>query len=200
MTAIAPVEPVLIRCPRCRTKIDVATITTSAAAQCPVCQGTFEAIRFDPQRRAFAPPGMIDGGLAAAQPCSIHPGNAAVANCERCGSFICELCRIEVDGRTLCPGCFERLSSEGALDSTRTSFRDYSGLAGVTATAGCVVWFLCLVLGPLAIYYAVKGLKEKKSRGESDGRAGLWVAIFVGSLEIIGGIGLIVTILGRNFR
>lgn len=93
-----------------------------------------------------------------------------------------------MDGRTLCPACFERLSSEGTLESTRTTFRDYPGLAGVSVTAGCLLWFLSVVFGPLAIYYAVKGLKQKKEMGEEDGKAMLWIAIVLAAIQTAGGV------------
>ncbi len=183
MTATAPVAALNIRCPLCRREIDAAAITTPQAI-CPRCQGIFEAVRFEAPTRSAALPQMAEGTLEASQPCAVHSLNAAVTSCQRCGSFMCELCRIDVDGRTLCPTCFERLSSEGSLESTRTTFRDYSGLAGLTATFGCLMSFLGVLFGPLAIYYGVKGLKQKKAMGESDGKTGLWVAVVLGSLEI----------------
>jgi hypothetical protein len=187
MTATAP-ETAQVRCPRCRKPIEVAPITTSPAAICPSCGGEFEAVRFTAPVRATAVAQVAEARLDAAQPCATHPGNAAVTNCQRCGSFICALCRIDVDNRTLCPGCFERLSSEGSLESTRTTFRDYPGLAGVTATLGCL-GVLAIVLGPLAIYYGVKALKQKKAMGEEDGLVVIWLAIVLGVVQL--GVGLV---------
>ncbi len=183
MTATAPVAALNIRCPLCRREIDAASIATPQAI-CPRCQGIFEAFRFEAPTWSAAMPQMAEGTLEASQPCAVHSLNAAVTSCQRCGSFMCELCRIDVDGKTLCPTCFERLSSEGSLETTRTTFRDYPGLAGLTATFGCLISFLGVLFGPLAIYYGVKGLKQKKAMGESDGKTGLWVAIVLGSLEI----------------
>ncbi len=184
MTGAAPSAGVSnIRCPRCRREIDVTSISTTDAV-CPRCHRAFEALRFEPPVRATAMPQMAEGTLEASQPCAVHALNAAVTSCQRCGSFMCELCRIDVDDRTLCPTCFERLSSEGSLQSTRTTFRDYPGLAGVTATFGCLMAALGLLFGPLAIYYGVKGLKQKKAMDESDGKTGLWMAIILGGLEI----------------
>jgi hypothetical protein len=195
MTAGAAVSSITIRCPRCRRDIDIASLATPVAT-CPRCSRSFEATRFEPQSRITSPQ-SIEGALAASQPCAVHALNAAVTSCERCGAFMCALCRIDVDGRTLCPTCFERLSTEGSLKSTQTSFRDYSGLAGVTATAGVLLWFLGLLFGPLAIYYASKGLKQKKAMDESDGKAGLWIAIVVGALEIVGGAFFVVALFLR---
>ena len=188
MTEAGLASEIRVRCPRCRREINLSWIDTPDAV-CPLCRRPFEAIRFEPPVRAVLMPQMADGALEAAQPCAVHPLNAAVASCERCGSFICALCRIDVDGRTLCPTCFERLSTEGSLESTRTTFRDFPGLAGVAATIGCLgVAFFGVLLGPLAIYYAIKGLRQKKAMGESDGRVGLWLAILLGVAEIGFGI------------
>lgn len=191
MTTSPPVSAGLtIRCPLCRKPIELRAIE-SGTFTCPQCTDPFEAVRFDPPRREISIPQMADGGLQAAQPCAVHQRNAAVANCERCGAFMCSLCRIDVDNRTLCPKCFERLSAEGSISSTRTTFRDYGGLASVVATGGCLLWFASMVLGPLAIYYGVKGLRQKKSLGESDGIAGVWVAMILGAVETVAGFGLI---------
>jgi uncharacterized RDD family membrane protein YckC len=172
-------------CPRCQKPIDVAAITTSPEAQCPLCARTFEAIKFEPPPLDVKLPDAVDGSLDAQQPCATHAHNVAVAGCERCGTFMCSLCRTVIDGRTLCPSCFERLSADGTLESTRTRFRDYAGLAGMTATFGCLVTFLGLLFGPLTFYYAVKGLKQKKAMGETDGRAGLWVAMVFAAIEMV---------------
>jgi len=187
MTGTAAAEVMSIRCPRCREPIEITSIPTMGEARCALCGRAFQAVRFEPPSRAAVVPQMVDGTLDAAQPCANHPGNAAVTSCQRCGSFICALCRIDLDNRTLCPTCFERLSAEGSLESTRTTFRDYPGLAGVTATVGCLISALGFLFGPLAIYYGIKGLKQKKEMGESDGLVGLRVAIVIGSLESIGG-------------
>ena len=104
---------------------------------------------------------------------------------------MCGLCRIDVDQRTLCPKCFERPSAEGSLPSARTTFRDYGGLSSVSATAGCVVWFASVLLGPLAVYYGIKGLRQKKAMDETDGRVGVWIAMILGAAETIGGLVLI---------
>ena len=199
MTAV-PLTGITIKCPRCRRPIEVAHIKTSAQADCPLCANSFEAVRFDPPERVAAKPQMVGTTMVESQPCATHPLNAAVTSCERCGTFMCSLCRIDLDGRTLCPTCFERLSSEGALESTRTTFRDYNGMASVTALFGCLLMILGILFGPLAIYYGVKGLKQKKAMGESDGLTGLWLAIVVGVVEAGVGVFFVFTFVKGMLR
>jgi uncharacterized paraquat-inducible protein A len=196
----APPVVVMIRCPRCRRRIEVASIATSPHAECPSCRRSFEAVRFEPPAPVAVAPQTIGTTLTESQPCAAHPLNAAVTSCQRCGSFMCSLCRIDVDKRTLCPSCFERLSAEGSLESTRTTFRDFPGLAGITATAGCVMMVFGVLFGPLAIYYGIKGVKQKRAMGESDGIVGLWAAIVLGGIECAVGIFFAATLIKGMFR
>ncbi len=114
--------------------------------------------------------------------------NAAVIECSRCGTFICALCRIDTDGKALCPACFERLSADGSLEGTTMTFRDYGALSSTSAVAGCLIYFIGILTGLLAIYYGIRGLRQKKELGDRDGVAGIWGAITLGVLEsLIGG-------------
>lgn len=195
-----PPSSATVRCPRCRSQIELASIQTSGDTACPSCRRRFEAVRFDPPLVAPLLPDSVAGMADGGQPCATHPRNAAVATCGRCGSFICTLCKIDTDGQVLCPACFERLSSEGALESTRTTFRDYPGLSLVAVTAGCLIWFLAILFGPLAIHYALKGLRQKKELNEQDGRIMLRLAIAAGVIQIAGSAAFIGWLLVRMFE
>ena len=39
--------------------------------------------------------------------CFYHPLSRAAKVCEECGRFLCALCDLEVEGRHICPRCFE---------------------------------------------------------------------------------------------
>ena len=184
--------PPQIACPRCRGLIDVSLIGTSALSHCPICRGEFESIRFQPRVVHVKVTELAAAGPEAGQPCAIHQRNAAVAACERCGSFVCSLCRIDFDEHVYCPSCFERLSESGSIESAKTRFRDYEGLASLTATLGCLFTWIGILLGPLALYYGIKGLKQKKEMGETDGRFGIFVAMTLGVIEMVAGASLII--------
>ena len=140
-------------------------------------------MRFDPPERDSRAVSVAEGGPGGSTACAQHRGNAAVANCERCGVFMCALCRIDSDGLALCPGCFDRLSAEGQLPSARVSYRDYGRMSGTLAVLGIVLSFVAIVAGPAAVYYGIKGLRQKREMGETEGRVGVWLAIVLGALE-----------------
>jgi hypothetical protein len=128
---------------------------------------------------------------AGATPCARHPHHAAVANCSRCGVFICELCRIPLEGQELCPDCFDRLSREGSFTAVETHFFDASGLAISLVVLGWVTSCFGIVLGPAAIVLAVQGLRQKRAWREVGGRVGPIFAIVVGAFLTLFALALI---------
>jgi hypothetical protein len=176
-------------CPHCRHDLDHARVT-SGRQHCPRCGRAFQALRFDPPDVTVSVRPVEQAGPEGATACAGHRGNVAVANCGRCGVFMCELCRIEADGLILCPACFDRLAAEGSLASARTTFRDYGRMGLTYALAGMLLWILAVPLGLGAIYAGVQEIRQRKRLGEgSIGRA--TTAIVLGSLEAAGSVVLL---------
>jgi len=101
---------------------------------------------------------------------------------------MCALCRIEVDEAELCPACFDRLSAEGALPSTRTRYRDYGRQASSYALLAGLFWVIGPLLGPLAAYYGLRSLRQLREMGEQEGRLRAWLAMAAGVLVAVGGV------------
>ncbi len=167
-------------CPACGAALELLRVVSGMQA-CPSCNAAFEATRFQPPERSARVRQLAEAGDGTA--CAAHPANQAAANCERCGVFMCSLCRIDADEQALCPACFDRLSSEGALASTRTSFRDYGRQAWTVALAGLPLLALGAAIGPAAIYFGVRSLRQLREMGESTGRARALFAILAGTAE-----------------
>lgn len=180
-------------CPRCRKDLDHARLV-SGRQQCPHCSRPFEALRFDPPVARAEVQAVELSGPEGATACASHRGNVAVANCGRCGVFMCELCRIDTDGLVLCPGCFDRLSAEGALASARTTFRDYGRMGMTYLLAGIFLWFLAAPLGLGAVYAGVQEIRQRARIGEGS-LVRAWLAIVLGLVEAAGSVALIVLLI-----
>ena len=175
-------------CPSCGAALDLEHVASGVQA-CSACGKSFEATRFRPPERSAVVKRLAESGPAAETGCAAHPANVAAANCQRCGVFMCELCRIDADEMALCPACFDRLSSEGALPSTLTTYHDYGRQASNLALAGIPLMVFGLAIGPAAIYYGLRALKQLRQMGESSGRARARIAIAAGVLETgVGGL------------
>lgn len=173
-------------CPRCDAPLDLDHVV-SGPQHCPACGRAFEAVRFRPQARREAVTEVAAAGPEEAASCAAHRRNAAVASCERCGIFMCALCRTEADGLSICAPCFERLAAEGALHSAATRYRNYLGLSWMAGIAGALFWFPGLVTGPAAIYYAFRGLAQMREWGDVGGRGRVVAAIALGVVSTIQG-------------
>jgi hypothetical protein len=166
-------------CPRCG-RVFVRGDVPNGQVRCYDCGTQIEATRFDPPAPFARVARLAIAGPAGATACPQHPGNAAVGHCERCGILTCDLCQIEADRMRLCPGCFERLSDEGALASTRTSFRDHARLATALAVLGLLMFFVGMATGPAAIYYGIRARRQALAMDEPGGRWRLAIIVILG--------------------
>ncbi len=175
-------------CPRCRRDLDPGRVG-SGFQSCPLCGRDFEATRFYPPEPQVTVRAVEEAGPGAAASCAAHRENVASSNCGRCGVFMCDLCRIDVDDRVLCPACFDRLSAEGALASARTTFRDYGRMGVQLLFVALVFTFIGAPFALGAVYAGVRGLGQRKRLGE--GSAVLaWVSIVLGFVGAAGCVAL----------
>ena len=179
-------------CPRCRRDLDPASFA-SGRQSCPHCRGSFEATRFDPPEPRVSVRSVEEAGPGGETTCAAHRGNVAAANCDRCGVFMCDLCRIDADQRVLCPGCFERLSAEGALPSARTTFRDYGRMGMQLLLLAVLFSFFGAPFSLGAVYAGVKSLGQRKRIGEGSA-AFAWCSIVLGFLGAAGCVAVWVAI------
>jgi hypothetical protein len=170
-------------CPHCQASLDLTRVMTGLQ-RCVVCARPFQAARFAAPVRAIAVKAMVEAAGEGGTACASHPGNASTSNCQRCGVFMCSLCEIDADEMKLCPACFDRLSAEGALASTRTTFRDYGRQASMLALAGVPLMAFGVVLGSAAAFYGIRSLRQLRAMGESGGRARAIVSIVAGLAEM----------------
>jgi hypothetical protein len=177
-------------CPYC-SKPTVPQDRNDGGVTCRGCRKTYRAEFFSPPASKADVVMPSVGALQETAPCAKHEKNASVANCERCGCFMCALCKIDADGQTLCPPCFERLSDEGALSSTRKSFRNYSGIASSTLAIGLLICFIMPICGGVGLHYTVQGLKAKRGEGDTEGLVGLYTLLVLSVLELLGGLALV---------
>jgi hypothetical protein len=170
-------------CPHCKAPLLVETMA-AGPQRCIACLRTFEATPLSPPEKRVAVLELAQAGPGGAVPCAQHPGNAADANCGRCGVFMCGLCKLQIDGQELCPACFDRLAAEGALPSARGRVRNYRGIALLVGFAGCWFYFLGLLTGPLTLYFAVQAQRQRRRLQESDGLGTVVLASLLGLGQI----------------
>lgn len=155
---------------------------------CGECALDFTAAMFQPvEARPVSRPQETPTGGAS---CARHARNAALAACERCGAFMCALCRVEVEGKALCAACFDRGRSEGSLHAAQTTFRSWRTLGLHLSVVGLLMYPLGILIGPASLYATARGIAQSRKDGDEGGAFGT-VAAFV--------LALIVTLAGGLF-
>jgi len=184
-----------VSCPHCQHLLPLAQ-RLAGHVNCSYCRREYEALFFTPPQRRVHVAQVGTSGPQASASCAKHERNVAVANCDRCGNFMCNLCRIDAEHMALCPPCYERLSTEGALPSSVQSFKNYASMAGTAAVVGMFLWFLAVIFGPMAIYFSLKALKQRDEFGDAKLSVGIVFAMLIGALETVGGVLIILAMVG----
>lgn len=169
--------------------------TRAGVAQCPYCKRAFEATVFHPpERRHQGAEVLVATPDGVANACANHARNAAVTSCLRCGLFICALCDINLGEGSYCPACFDRVRAEGTLKGAVTRYRDYAGMARVAVIVGALfsMMFLGLPFGAIGLYYARKGMTQRRQEGASIG--GMVVAMIFAIVEMVSTFALILLV------
>ena len=177
-------------CPRCGGYVDLDRMA-AGEHRCVSCGGIFLATPFRPPVLRERVGSMAEAGPEGAVPCARHSGNAAVGNCSRCGVFMCNLCRIEIEGQELCPGCFDRLTAEGVLFGAQTRIRDYRGLAVSLGVFGLLLSCFGLITGPVTLFFVAQAVRQKRQLNEKGGTPALVIAGLLGVAQIALGVSFI---------
>lgn len=186
-------------CPRCKAALPHESLKDGTQT-CPSCRGGFEAVRFDPVQPLIVVPSLAGVGPEAGAPCAQHARNQAEAACSRCGQFMCALCKIDAEGKAYCPPCYERLMNEGSVPGGATRMKFYAGYATLCFFSCFLFWFLGPLPGALGIFFAIKGIQDKKSRNEQDGVAILYLLLVACAFGILLGVGMLLGMLGGFAR
>lgn len=178
-------------CPWCVRTIPEA-LRMDGDIRCPHCKKSFFLRLFTPQIERGSLPMPTAGDST---PCAFHQVNSAAASCHRCGAFICSLCLIPADNQELCPGCFDRLAHEGVLPSARQIVRNWNGMAFHMSFLGLCLFPLGLLIGPITVWLALKGLAHNRRSGERISHAAGWFAVGLGAIDTLLGSGFLLVVL-----
>jgi hypothetical protein len=125
---------------------------------------------------------LLDQSEAA---CFYHPQKQAAQVCDGCGRLICNLCSVELGSEHLCPTCISAGRRKGTISVLEGSRTCYDRIAMSLAVVGIIIYWLSIVLAPIAIYLAIRHWNSPGSLlGVSKNR--YVIAIVLASLELTG--------------
>lgn len=183
-----PSRRVACACPKCSTvfKPEMQGVFT-----CPRCGLVVELWMTEAAVRDRRPETAAASVAAAGedQPsCVLHPENASSTACARCGDFICEVCRIAMEGRDFCPPCFERGIDKGELATVQRQFRQPQfalGIGALSIVGGCIFSYFSAFVGLIAVVMGIQALMKISKQPALGGRGKAIAGIVLGSIGFL---------------
>lgn len=186
----------MIACPTCRTIQSPDAINSGALFRCANCNAKMRADLFPaffrPMEPGLAGQSVMEQGQAE---CYNHPGRQAKVACGQCGRLLCELCEVELQGRSLCFSCLKssrEKQTEVSLENQRTL---YDSIALALALLPIPFVFPTLLTAPSAIYVALRYWKRPSSILPRSHWRNILAVVLAGA-QVLGWIIFLITIIG----
>jgi hypothetical protein len=129
-------------------------LDTNVETACPTC-GSENMVRAFPamfaERMAAAPEAALTGEAA----CYDHPGKRAVAACQQCGRFVCQLCSVELGGVICCPSCVAAGAGQAQAAKAEGHRTLYDSIALTLPLISLLMWPLTIATAPAAIVISI---------------------------------------------
>src|ERR1700761_6528155 len=142
-----------LACPRCSGKLPME-VFQAQGGECSGCgarvEGTVFPALFRAEESSVCEPVVADEAA-----CFFHPNSVAAFSCDRCGRFLCALCRISWASENVCTACLEVASKDDRARALASSRFHFDSLALALATLPVLTWIFSLVTAPLALGFAL---------------------------------------------
>src|SRR5258706_14076605 len=180
----------VISCGECSWPVPVESWNREENVRCPGCGQQVRVLAFPAmaQMRTGALPEALSAETEAS--CFYHPESRAAIPCDECGRFLCRLCELEIDGRHLCPSCFQTGVETRKLENVETRRTMYDTMALALSTFPLLLFWPALVTAPAALFVVFRRWRAPGSLVPRT-RIRFYLAAFFALAEIVG-IGVIV--------
>jgi len=140
-------------CPRCGYELPLEAVQPQGG-RCGACEAHVEAAVFPALYRAEES-STWEAVVSGEAGCFFHPDRIAVFSCDRCGRFLCPLCRISWAGENVCTACLEAASNGKQARALASGRFHYDSLALAIATLPVLTWIFSMLTAPLALGFAL---------------------------------------------
>ncbi len=157
-------EFVLIKCPKCETQLPANVINTSRLEVCFSCGVTIHADVFPDMVRKR--PAVQTGESLQTDneaSCFYHPKKKAAVPCSVCGRFLCSLCYVVLDGRSMCLTCVESGKNQHQIKSLENKRTLYDTKVLSIAILPMLFVYPTIITAPIALFMAVWYWKKPSS-------------------------------------
>ena len=174
-----------IQCSQCHSPIPKELWNLDTFCPCPACSTLCMTATFPLLTRPDSTPVrgqvIVQEGEAS---CFFHAKKRAEVSCSMCGRFLCRLCEFDLQGTHLCPSCLQiAQTKEGLVNLEKRRVLYDSASLGI-ALYSILFWPITIVSAPIAVGLAIYSFKKPNSLIHR-GHFRAWLAILIGSLQIV---------------
>jgi hypothetical protein len=152
----------VLPCPKCHTLQPASHINTGTLLACPGCGELIRTDVFNAFARKEEGKGETAAGndpVAGRSVCFYHAGKGAAFACDACGRLLCDLCRVELNGRNLCLPCLQAGRDQRKIGTLQNQRLLNDGMALQLAFWPALMVFPTLLTAPVAIFFAIRHWK-----------------------------------------
>jgi hypothetical protein len=169
-------------------------LSSGGVATCPSCASR-NMPHVYPAAFAQVQPSRGETALDGEAACFDHPGNRAVASCQQCGRFVCQLCAVQLATGVVCPSCLAAgLRKSSPVSADARSLYDTWALS--IPILLIIIWPLTILSAPAVVALAIMKWKAPISLVRRN-RWRFVVGLAVGILQGIGWAWLIVYLVAK---
>ena len=96
-------------------------------------------------------PTLPEGAAEGEAACFDHPGKKAVASCQQCGRFVCQLCAVDFGTEIWCPSCVAAGAGKARAATTETARTLYDSIALILPLGSLILWPFTLIAAPATL-------------------------------------------------
>lgn len=173
-----------VPCARCSMPLPKWELRNGEDAHCTSC-GSRNVVRLFPAALARADAAHGAAALAGEAACFDHPGKRAVAACQQCGRFVCQLCAVQFGAGVWCPSCVAAGTGNARSVNSDTGRMLYDTWALAIPFALLALWPLSIFSAPAVLALAIMKWRQPISlvrRNRWRFGAGLAIALAQGGL------------------
>jgi hypothetical protein len=144
-----------IACAACSWPVPREFWNREEGVRCGGCGRTVRVSVFpaiDLQTKGAAPEALRGETEAS---CFYHPQSRAAKVCEECGRFLCALCDLEVEGRHICPRCFESGVGAHKIQTAEPHRVMYDTVALALATLPFLLIWPAIIGAPWSLFIVI---------------------------------------------
>src|SRR5579872_5668830 len=134
-----------VLCARCNVALPAGVLARRDGAVCTRCGATNQVCVFPALLTSANAPVQTEAALEGEAACFDHPSKKAVAACQQCGRFVCQLCAVEFGSATWCPSCVAAGAGQARSARQETSRTLYDSTALILPLISLVIYPFTIV-------------------------------------------------------